>query len=98
MKPVSQVYSLILESLDGHVRPRNYWRSKREELMVRWANNEDKVADKLQESRETEAENILFHPLLKKLELRERDALHKSQGIQKIDKFFKRFPAPVVVC
>ena len=61
MKPCLQLYSLILENLDGykHKNDKNYWKIKEKNLMES-KNNQKKVDNKIKQLREKEVEELLF--------------------------------------
>jgi len=68
MKPILQIYALVVEQLPGFgAKPPNYYkviaRRLRQEL-----NNEDKEKDKMSTIREMDVKQILFDPILAKIE------------------------------
>ncbi|KAG2424901.1 hypothetical protein HXX76_014059 [Chlamydomonas incerta] len=65
MKPVSQLFALVVESLPGYSRPAGYWSDVRSELEKTLAG--EKLLDKIETLRENEASKLLFEPYLVEL-------------------------------
>jgi DNA polymerase elongation subunit (family B) len=86
MKPVSQIYSLILEDLKEYKKDKNYYQNLRIKLNKE---NKDKkkINDKIQSLRMDEIKTILFGDIIRKCE-------NKKNKSQEITKFFK--PAQVI--
>lgn len=83
MKPVIQLYAIVLEQLDGYRRPASYWSDVRARLVKELGNDVAKVNDKIASLREQEVQAILFDPILKMLVL-------KEQGQVCITRYFQR--------
>ena len=82
MKPCLQLYSMVLEDLDGykHKNDKNYWKKKAEILMEE-KQDQKKVDDKIKQLREKEVEELLFSKYLTKID-------NKKKGITTIREFF----------
>lgn len=65
MKPVSQLFALVVESLPGYSRPAGYWSEVRRELEKSLSG--EKLLEKLETLRENEASKLLFEPYLVEL-------------------------------
>ena len=86
MKPVQQLYAIVLERLAGYdpARLAEFRRALPEGLA------DDKVKDKVQAFRESEVKRLLFDPVLEKLEkqLQREGVLAKQQGMRAITAYF----------
>jgi len=67
MKPILQIYALIVERLPGFVHPPSYYETIRRN-MRRDINDPDKEKDKMDTVREMDVKRILFDPILAKIE------------------------------
>ena len=83
MKPCLQLYSMILEGLDGykHKNDKNYW-EKLEKSLMEEKKDQKKVDDKIKQLREKEAQELLFNKYLTKIE-------NKKKGTRDIHDFFQ---------
>jgi hypothetical protein len=84
MKPVSQIYSLVVESLEGYSRPKGYIEEETRKILAKELDPK-KAADRISVLRETCAEEVLFEPVLRRL-------VCKSGGNKEICEFFERSP------
>ena len=82
MKPVLQLYALTLETLDGYKKGTEYFKDIEKKLIVDKNGDMKKVKDRLNDLRETEAQKLLFDPVLTKLN-------NKKVGNREITDFFK---------
>lgn len=84
MKPVCQIYALILEQLEGFKYHQNYYQDMNERLMLSAETGEkkEKVKEKIQNLRMKNVEEILFSDALRKED-------NKKNGFQDITKWFK---------
>jgi DNA polymerase elongation subunit (family B) len=82
MKPCLQLYSMILEDIDGykHKNDKNYWKNLEKSLMEE-KKDKKKVDDKIKQLREKEVEELLFSKYLTKID-------NKKKGIKTINEFF----------
>ena len=82
MKPCLQLYSMILEDIDGykHKNDKKYW-IKLEKSLMKEKKNKKKVDDKIKQLREKEVEELLFNKYLIKID-------NKKKGIKTINEFF----------
>ena len=82
MKPCLQLYSMILEDIDGykHKNDQNYWK-KLEKSLMEEKERSKKVDDKIKQLREKEVEELLFSKYLTKID-------NKKKGIKTINEFF----------
>ncbi len=82
MKPCLQLYSMILEQLDGykHKNDKNFWEKKAKTLMEE-KEDQKKVNDKIKQLREKEVEELLFSKYLTKID-------NKKKGARTITEFF----------
>ena len=82
MKPCLQLYSMILEDIDGykHKNDQNYWK-KLEKSLMEEKKDQKKVDDKIKQLREKEVEELLFSKYLTKID-------NKKKGIKTINEFF----------
>ena len=83
MKPCLQLYSMILEGLDGykHKNDKNYWK-KLEKSLMEEKKDQKKVDDKIKQLREKEAQELLFNKYLNKID-------NKKKGVRTIGEFFQ---------
>lgn len=81
MKPVSQIYALILEDLKGFNKPRNYYQNLKVSLAKKQPDKK-KLNDKIQDLRMKDVQRILFGEVLRICE-------NRKNGAQEITKWFK---------
>jgi DNA polymerase elongation subunit (family B) len=86
MKPVVQLYSLILEQLKGYKRPADHWARVEAELVKQSGLTPKKIKERIARQREKDTEDILFGPYLKKLS-------NRKQNLREISSYFK--PKPI---
>jgi len=82
MKPCLQLYSMILEQLDGykHKNDKNFW-DKKAKILMEEKQDQKKVNDKIKQLREKEVEELLFSKYLTKID-------NKKKGARTITEFF----------
>jgi CHAD domain-containing protein len=68
MKPVSQIYALVLEDMPGYKKGRDYFEKMEQKLFTEKDGDMKKVKDRLGDLRETEVQEIIFKPFLIKLQ------------------------------
>lgn len=83
MKPILQLYALILEDLDGYKKGGKYFEEIKTKLIKDKDGDMKKVKDKLADLREDEVKKLLFDPILIKLE-------NKKNKNTMITDFFQR--------
>jgi DNA polymerase elongation subunit (family B) len=83
MKPVLQLYALILEDLEGYRKGKNYYQDMYQKLLKEKNGDEKKTKDRWHDLRETDVKELLFDSLLNKLN-------NKKNGMQDISKFFQK--------
>jgi DNA polymerase elongation subunit (family B) len=83
MKPILQLYALILEDLEGYRKGKNYYSDMYPKLLKEKNDDEKKAKDRFNDLRETDVKTLLFDPLLTKLN-------NKKNGMQDISKFFQK--------
>ena len=81
MKPVSQIYALILEDLKGFNKPKNYYHNLKLSL-AKTQPDKKKLNDKIQDLRMKDVQRILFGEVLRVCE-------NRKNGAQEITKWFK---------
>lgn len=86
MKPILQLYALIIENLDGYRFKKfpNHFKEIKDKLIKEKENDMKKVLDRLHDLREEEVKKILFDNILIKLK-------NKKNGIKPIEDYFKIF-------
>ena len=67
MKPILQIYALVVESLPGFVRPSNYYAVIKKRMRSQ-LNDPLKEKEKMDTIREMDVKQILFDPILAKIE------------------------------
>ena len=82
MKPVSQIYALVLEKMPGYKKGPDYFKEMEKKLITDKDGDMKKVKDRLGDLREGEVQDILFKPFLVKLE-------NKRKGNREITDWFK---------
>ena len=82
MKPVAQIYGLVVEKLDGFAKPPNYFDDMARKFKLKFK-DDDRVREKVVELREECAEEILFSPSLKTIDL-------QTKGNVSITDYFPR--------
>lgn len=84
-KPVSQIYALVLEDLDGFKYDRDYYKRIKANLMKEHSSKDEeyvkKVNKKIEDQRMAEVKKILFDPFIIKEE-------NRRSGNQEITKWF----------
>jgi DNA polymerase elongation subunit (family B) len=83
MKPVSQIYALVLEKMPGYKKGATYFEEQEKKLIVDKGGDMKKVKDKIADMREAEVQEILFKPFLTKLQ-------NKRENLREITDWFKR--------
>lgn len=81
MKPVSQIYALVLEQVPGYKKGQQYFKDVEKKLIVDKNGDMKKVKDRVCDMRESEVQDILFKPFITKLE-------NKRKGLREITSFF----------
>ena len=83
MKPVCQIYALILENIEGFKYDKDYYKNKSKRMLSNCSKIEEKnkVEEKIQQLRMKNVEEILFSESL-------RNAENKKEGRQEITKWF----------
>jgi DNA polymerase elongation subunit (family B) len=82
MKPILQVYALVLENLPGFRKGNEYFKDLYQKILADKDGDVTKAKDRWQTLREEEVKKILFDPTLIKLE-------NKKKGNMEITHFFK---------
>jgi DNA polymerase elongation subunit (family B) len=82
MKPVLQVYALVVEDLQGFNKGRDYFTKMYPKILEDKEGDEKKARDRLNDLREDEVKKLLFDPILNKLK-------NKKEGNREITEFFK---------
>lgn len=67
-QPLVELFSLVLEQLQGYSRPAEYWGVLRLGWLEKNEGDEDKTRKKIQKLREIEVTKLLFEPVLMQLE------------------------------
>jgi hypothetical protein len=83
MKPVSQIYALVLENMPGYKKGPEFFKEFHKKLIVEKQGDMKKVKDRLADMRESEVQDILFKPFLTKLQ-------NKRNGNREITDWFKK--------
>ena len=81
MQPVSQIYALTLENLDGYNKGPDYFKELYDKILKDKNGNDKKARERWQDLREAEVKKILFDPHLIKLD-------NKKKGNREITEFF----------
>lgn len=81
MKPVSQIYALVLEQVPGYKKGATHYVEIEKKLLVEKEGDLKKVRDKIADMKEADVQDILFKPFLLKLE-------NKRCGNRPITDFF----------
>lgn len=84
MKPVLQLYALALDKLEGYTKSPEYFPQIEKKLIQEKQGDMKKVKDRLDDLKETEAQKILFDPILTKLK-------NRKLGHREITEFFKPY-------
>lgn len=81
MKPCLQLYSMVLEDLNGykHKSDKKFWK-KKYTLLLEEKKDKIKVGDKIKQLREKEVEELLFSKYINKIE-------NKKSGIKSMTDF-----------
>lgn len=82
MKPILQVYALVLENLPGYKKGQTHFTELYNKILIDKGGDVTKAKDRWQDLREDEVKKILFDPTLIKLE-------NKKKGNSEITDFFK---------
>jgi len=84
MKPVSQIYALVLETMPGYKKGPDYFKQLEKKLIVEKNGDMKKVKDRIGDLREEEVENIIFKPFLIKLENKRNKNREITDWFQKL--------------
>lgn len=84
MKPVLQIYSIVLEQIDGYARRAHYWEEMRLSLLEKTPDKK-KAQEKFEAMREKEVKALLFDPFLERMDL-------AKQKTRRIDTYFSKSP------
>jgi DNA polymerase elongation subunit (family B) len=84
MKPVSQIYALVLETMPGYKKGVDYFKQTEEKLKVEKNGDIKKVKDRLCDLREGEVQDIIFKPFLIKLENKRNKNREITDWFQKL--------------
>ena len=71
----------MLKNLEGFKRPRDFYKMKEQQLITNYGTDMKKVYDKLLDFKQIDVKNIIFDPVIQKLEL-------KNKGMKQITDFF----------
>lgn len=82
LKPILQLYALILEDLEGYRKGKNYFKEMYPRLLKDKDYDEKKAKDRWNDLREIEVKALLFDPILIKIK-------NKRLGNREITDFFK---------
>lgn len=82
MKPIVQLYSLTMQELDGYKKSLDYWEKEEEKLFITKDGDIKKIKDRLTTLKENYVKELLFDPILIKLN-------NKKTGNREITEFFK---------
>ncbi|PNH12525.1 DNA polymerase [Tetrabaena socialis] len=85
MKPVCQLYAIVLEQLPGYDKPTGFWKAQEKEWRAKYGGDVAKALEKVVALREKEAERLLFGRLLMDIDT-------ESKGLRKMTAFFPRIP------
>jgi DNA polymerase elongation subunit (family B) len=83
MKPVMQLFAIVLEQLDGYRMNDGYWNDVKKKLLLE-GKSERFVREKVADMREHEVKKLLFDPILLKLK-------NSKSGQREITDFFKMY-------
>ena len=89
MNPLVQLFTLVLEDLEGYRRPRGYWGSLRAQLTDDYEGDAEHAARRVQTLRERDVIRLLFEPILTSLEVARQD-------MKPITHYFRPVAAPAV--
>ena len=92
MKPVIQLYALVVEQLPGYCQPADAFQRIRSEMMRDLDGNVEKVEDKMQTLREMIAKEILFDPVISRIN---NAVVRQSMVAKKYGGAAPPLPAPV---
>lgn len=92
MKPVAQLYSIVLEQLEGHGKPPGFWAAEEKKWRATYGGDAAKARDKVADLREREVQRLLFEPIIARLKA---DPARKrieaeAKGLRCITDFFQR--------
>lgn len=81
MKPVLQLFAIVLERLDGYALPKNHWKKEFERLRVQYDGDVAKAQERINDLREREVQRLLFDPVLldKRLQMDKREVQKHQQ-------------------
>jgi DNA polymerase elongation subunit (family B) len=82
MKPIVQVYALILEHLDGYKKTKDYFQKEYKKILKEKDGDIKKAKDRWHDLREEEVKKLLFDDILNRLQV-------KKDGNQPITNFYK---------
>lgn len=64
MKPLLQLFAIVVEQLPNYSKPHSYFEKVYEKLLEEYEGNEEKVRDKLDTLKEKEVQKLLFDPVI----------------------------------
>jgi hypothetical protein len=68
MKPILQVYALVVEQLPGFCQPPNCFEAIHKQMLLDLNGDESKASDKLQTLKEMLVKQLLFDPIISKVD------------------------------
>lgn len=68
MKPILQVYGIVVEQLPGYNKPANFFEVVEKSVREEFKDDEKKIKDKITTIRENTVKEVLFDPVLAKIE------------------------------
>lgn len=80
MKPVLQIYALVVEKLSSYRKGEHYFQNEYQALLEEYQGNQVKAQDKLAKLREKEVQDLLFEPYLKRLDTYKPKRQAKPRG------------------
>lgn len=83
MKPVIQLYSIVVEDLPGFSKPTNYYTELVMNKIYEETTDEKRVRDKLMQVKENDVKELLFDPILSKLENYKKTSTRISKKLDK---------------
>lgn len=86
MKPVSKIYSLILEQLDGFTKGKDFYEKRFQDLLREKKGDQEKARKKWEEERMKEVQDLIFEPILR---APVRVQKNRREGNCEISRWFK---------
>jgi DNA polymerase elongation subunit (family B) len=86
MKPICQLYSLVLEDMDEYKKDKNYFDKLKKDILVQKNGNIEKTTVRIDELREREVEKLIFEKYIIMAKLKQNEKAQITNYFKKVSK------------